>query len=39
MYKFLKLQYQLGKITDIRLQTAVTKGYITQTEYDAIIAQ
>ena len=30
MYNFLKIQYQLGKITEAQLDTAVTKGYITE---------
>ena len=30
MYNFLKIQYQLGKITEAQFDTAVTKGYITE---------
>jgi hypothetical protein len=38
MFEFLKLQWQLGKITEARLQTAVDKGYLTEEEMNEIIA-
>ncbi|HWQ76864.1 MAG TPA: XkdX family protein [Syntrophomonas sp.] len=37
MYDFLRLQYQLGKITEARLQTAVDKGYITAEQMTEIL--
>ncbi len=38
MFEFLKLQYQLGKITEARLQVAVEKRYITEEEMNEIMA-
>jgi hypothetical protein len=37
-YDFLLNQWILGKITQTQIQTAVTKGYITQSEADTIQA-
>ena len=38
MFNRLKRLYEQGKITEAGLQNAVTKGWITQEEYNIIIA-
>jgi hypothetical protein len=37
-YDFLMTQWSLGKLTETQIQSAVTKGYITQAEADIILA-
>lgn len=37
MFDRLKRLYEQGKITEAGLQSAVTKGWITQEEYEYII--
>ena len=37
MIKFLKIQYQLGKITKEQLESLVEKGKITQDDVNEII--
>lgn len=37
MYKFLLVQWQLGKIDEAYLQTMVAKGRVTEEEYQIII--
>lgn len=37
MFEFLKIQYTLGKINAEKLQICVTKGYITQEQFDNIV--
>lgn len=37
MYQFLKIQYRLGKIGEIELQIAVTKGLITIEQKTSIL--
>lgn len=37
MFDRLKRLYEQGKITEAGLQNAVTKGWITQEEYDYIM--
>jgi hypothetical protein len=37
-YDFLLNQWILGNLTKAQVENAVTKGYITQAEADAIIA-
>jgi hypothetical protein len=37
-YEFLLNQWILGNLTQTQMQNAVTKGYITQAQADAIIA-
>lgn len=36
-YEFLLNQWILNNLTETKLQTAVTKGYITQEQYNTII--
>ena len=38
MYERLKALYNDGRLDDTRLQVAVTKGWITQEQYDEITA-
>lgn len=38
MFNFLLVQWKLGKIDEAYLQTMVTKGRITQAEYEEIIS-
>ncbi len=37
-YEFLLIQWQLGKLTEIQINTAVTKEYITQAQANTILA-
>jgi hypothetical protein len=37
-YDFLMTQWSLGKLTEVQIQSAVTKGYITQDEANAILS-
>lgn len=37
MYNFLLTQWKLGKIDEAYLQSRVTKGQITEAEYEEII--
>jgi uncharacterized XkdX family phage protein len=37
-YSFILNMWVMGRYTEVQVQNAVTKGYITQTEADAIIA-
>jgi hypothetical protein len=39
MFSFLLIQWKLGRIDETRLQTAVTKGYITEAEMEQIMAE
>lgn len=38
LYNFIRLQWIMGKYTPEQVQSAVTKGYITQEEADEILA-
>lgn len=38
MYQFILNMWVMGRYTETQVQTAVTKGYITQAEADAILA-
>lgn len=38
MYQFILNMWVMGRYTEAQVQTAVTKGYITQQEADMIIA-
>jgi hypothetical protein len=37
-YDFLMTQWSLGKLSETQIQSAVTKGYITQDEANVILA-
>lgn len=38
LYGYFLMCWRNGTVTESQLQTAVSKGYITQSEYEAIIA-
>jgi hypothetical protein len=38
LYNYFLMSWRYGRITQEQLQTAVQKGYITQEEYEQIIA-
>ena len=39
MFKFLKIQYKLGRISEDELQQAVTKGWITEEQKNLIMQE
>ena len=39
MFKFLKIQYKLGRIGEDELQQAVTKGWITEEQKNLIMQE
>lgn len=39
MYERLKALYEAGKLSDLQIEMAVTKGYITQAQANEILSQ
>ncbi|WP_369411289.1 XkdX family protein [Polycladospora coralii] len=39
LYGYFQMCWQCGTLTGVQLQTAVSKGYITQAEYEEITNQ
>ena len=39
MFEFLKIQYRLGKITEVELTLAVTKGWLTEEQKEEILSE